>query len=171
MMPPCFVGCRHCSVALFTSPPLPNREAYNDFYSIVDQLVYVWVQTFKEYAVKSLVSYLCQHVNDKAADWYEENWTCPRGKYCLCDAGYARSNNNMMGIEVDWRDIKKQVPPSASLGSFFGALWEFIKQLAIEQQAFLESHSDSFDFPEVVKPGKPIGDRIHGMHPKTAVLS
>ena len=31
--------------------------------------------------------------------------------------GYAGSNNNM-GMEVDWRDIKEQVPHTASLGTF-----------------------------------------------------
>jgi hypothetical protein len=122
----------------------PNREAYDDFYSIVEQLVDVGVPTFKDYAVKSLVSYLREHISDKAADWYEEYWTGPRGKYCLCDAGYAGSNNNM-GMEVDWRDIKKQVPPSASLCTFLGALWEFIKQLAIEHKAFLSNPGDPFN--------------------------
>ncbi len=99
----------------------PNREAYDDFYSIVEQLVNVGVPTFKDYAVKSLLSYLREHISDKAADWYEEYWTGPSEKYCLCDTGYAGSNNNM-GMDVDWRDIKKQVPPSASLGTFLGAL-------------------------------------------------
>ncbi len=117
----------------------------------------------------SLVSYLSQHISDKAADWYEEYWTGPRGKYCLCNAGYAGSNNNM-GIEVDLHDIKKQVLPSASLSTFLGALWEFVKQLAIEHKAFLANLGDPFNFPEVIKPGKPIWDRIQGMHHKTAVL-
>ncbi len=118
-------SCRHCCVALFHVHHFQNREANDDFYSIVEQLVDGGVPTFKDYAVKSLLSYLSEHISDKAADWYEEYWTCPSGKYCLCDAGYAGSNNNM-GMEVDWRDIKKQVPPSASLGTFLGALWEFI---------------------------------------------
>jgi hypothetical protein len=61
----------------------PNREAFDDFYSIVEQLVDVGVLTFKDYAVKSLLSYLCDHITDKSADWYEEYWTGPRGKYCL----------------------------------------------------------------------------------------
>jgi hypothetical protein len=63
---PCFVGCRHCSHVRH----FQNREAYDDFYSIVEQLVDGGVPTFKEYVVKSLASYLRQHVNDKAADWY-----------------------------------------------------------------------------------------------------
>jgi hypothetical protein len=113
------------------------------------------------------------YISDKA-DWYrdKEYWTGPRGKYCLCDAGYAGSNNSM-GTEVDWRNIKKQVPPFASLGTFLGGLCEFIKQLAIEHKAFkfLANLGDPFNFPEVIKPGKPIWDRIQGMHPKTAVLS
>jgi hypothetical protein len=128
------------------------------------------VLTFKDYAVKSLLSYLREHISGKAADWYEEYWTGPRGKYCLCDAGYAGSNSNM-GIEVDWRDIKKQAPHSASLSTFLGALWEFIKQLTIEHKTFLANLGDPFNFPEVIKPGKPIWDRMQGMHPMTAVLS
>jgi hypothetical protein len=41
----------------------------------------------------------------------------------------------------------------------------------MEHKAFLESLGDHFNFPEVIKLGKPIRDRIQGMHPKTAVLS
>ena len=130
----------------------------------------IGVASFKEFAVKSLVSYLRVHYGDKSANWYEEFWTGPRGKYCLCDAGYAGSNNNM-GMEVDWRDIKKLVPPSASLGTFLGALWEFVRQLATEHRAFLESLGDPYNFPSVLPPGKPIWDRIQDMHAKTAVLS
>jgi hypothetical protein len=60
-----------------------------------------------------------------------------------------------MGIEVDWHDIKKQeVQLSASLrlGTFLAALWEFVKQLAIEHKAFLESLGYPFNFQEVIKP-------------------
>jgi hypothetical protein len=56
-----------------------------------------------------------------------------------------------MGIEVDWRDIKKQVQPFATLGTFLGALWEFVKQLAIEHKAILESLGNPFNFPEVIE--------------------
>jgi hypothetical protein len=62
------VGCRHAASHYSHVHHFPNNEAYDDFYSIGDQLVDVGVPTFKEYAVKSLVSYLRQHVNDKVAD-------------------------------------------------------------------------------------------------------
>jgi hypothetical protein len=51
-------------------------------------------------------------------------------------------------IEVDWRDIKKQCPATASLCTYLGVLWEFIKQLGMEHQSFLESLGDTDNFPE-----------------------
>ena len=146
------------------------REAYDDFYAIMEQFVDIGVDSFKEFAVKALLSYLRIHVNDESAAWFESYWSGPRGRYCLCYAGYAGSNNNM-GMEVDWRDIKEQVPHTASLGTFIGALWQFIKQLAIEHRAFLERLGDPYNFPEFLKPDKAIWDKIQGIHPKTAVLS
>ena len=50
----------------------------------------------------------------RAANWLETWWTGDRGRYCLAHAGYGGSNNNM-GLEVDWRDVKKLVPPSATI--------------------------------------------------------
>ena len=148
----------------------PNRDAYDDFYTIMEQFVDIGVASFKEFAVKALLSYLRTQVNDESAAWFESYWSGPRGRYCLCDAGYAGTNNNM-GMEVDWRDIKEQVPHTASLGTFIGALWQFIKQLAIEHMAVLERLGDPHNFPEFLKPDKAIWDKIQGIHPKTAVLS
>jgi hypothetical protein len=53
--------------------------------------------------------------------------------------------------------LKKQVQTPASLCTFFDVLWEFVKQLAIEHKAFLESLGDPFNFPEVIKPGSCYG--------------
>ena len=115
----------------------PKCEAYDDFYTIMEQFVDIGVASFKEFAVKALLSYLSTHVSDESAAWFESYKSGLRGRYCLCNAGYAGSNNNM-GMEVDWRDIKEQVPHTASLCTFLGELWQFIKQLAIEHKAFLE---------------------------------
>ena len=37
-----------------------------------------------------------------------------------------------MGVEVDWQDVKKLVPPSATIGTFTGALMQFITDLSKE---------------------------------------
>ena len=44
-----------------------------------------------------------------------------------------------MGVEVDLRDMKKVVSPSATFGSFTGALMKFMSYLGKE-------HFDKFDF-------------------------
>jgi uncharacterized protein (DUF2237 family) len=148
----------------------PSRDAYDDFYEILTGVVDIGIISFKDYVIKAFVEYLRTHADDASADWFEQNWTGPRGRYCLCDAGYAGSNNNM-GIEVDWRDIKKQCPATASLGTFLGALWEFIKQLGIEHQSFLEDLGDADNFPESLSPSKEIFDMLQDRHPKTLILT
>ena len=42
-----------------------------------------------------------------------------------------------MGIEVDWRDMKQECPPSATLGTFTGSLVGLIEQLGQEHLTFL----------------------------------
>ena len=42
-----------------------------------------------------------------------------------------------MGQEVDWRDMKKECPPSVTLGTHIGALVGLIEQLGDEHRAFL----------------------------------
>jgi hypothetical protein len=101
-----------------------SRHAYDDFYEILTEVVDIWIASFKGYVIKVFVEYLHTHVDYASADWFEKSWTGPRCRYCLCDAGYAGSNNNM-GIKVDWRDIKVQCPATSSLGTFLGALWDF----------------------------------------------
>ena len=48
-----------------------KHEAYDDFYTIVGQCVDIGVASFKEFAVKALLFYLCTHVNDESADWFQ----------------------------------------------------------------------------------------------------
>jgi hypothetical protein len=87
--------------------------------------------------IKEFVDYLSTYVDDASAEWFEGYWPSPRHKYYLYPAGYAGSNNNI-GIEVDWRDIKLQCPASSAFSTFLDVLWEFIKQLGMEHQVFLE---------------------------------
>ncbi len=46
-----------------------------------------------------------------ADDRYDDWWTGDRRLYCLAHAGYGSSNSNM-GVEVEWRDIKKYLSDS-----------------------------------------------------------
>ena len=51
-----------------------------------------------------------------------------------------------MGVEVDWRDVKKLLPPSVTLGAFTGALMQFIADLGDEHFEFLEPTGGLFPF-------------------------
>jgi hypothetical protein len=42
-----------------------------------------------------------------------------------------------MGVEVDWRDMKRLVPQKATLATFTGALVKNIRKLCIEHCDFL----------------------------------
>ncbi len=52
----------------------------------------------------------------------------------LAHAKYTGSNKNM-GTEFDWRDIKGECPPSATLGTFTGTLVCLIGQTNIRRAA------------------------------------
>ena len=105
---------------------------------------HIAVEDFAAYAQWLVVRYL-RSVSDEAANWYEEWWTGARGRYCLCHAMHGGTNNNM-GIEVDWRDIKKLCPPSATLPTFLGSLVHFIKEIGKEHEDHLAScgHPNAF---------------------------
>ena len=78
------------------------------------------IENFAEHAQAMLVSYIRDVLKQpRAAEWFETWWTGDRGQYCLAHAGYGGSNSNM-GVEVDWRDVKKLLPPSSTLGAFTG---------------------------------------------------
>jgi hypothetical protein len=76
------------------------------------------------------------HVKCEAAHWFEEWWTGARARYCLCHAMHSGINNNM-GVEVDWRDIKKLCPSSAILATFLGSLVHFIKEIGKKNEDHL----------------------------------
>jgi hypothetical protein len=42
-----------------------------------------------------------------------------------------------MGVEVDWRDMKKLIPASATLARFLGALVKYTRDLGVEHEEWL----------------------------------
>lgn len=116
-------------------------------------------------AQSKLIDFIAKR-DPQAAEWYRDNWTGDKGRYCACHAGYAGSNNNM-GVEVDWRDVKKLCPARANLGTFIGALMHFIKQLGTEHQQFLIDQGTPNAFISQPVPDKAIWDRMQEFHPKT----
>ncbi len=101
----------------------------------------------------------------RAAKWFREWWTGLQGSWTLAHAGYAGSNNNM-GVKVDWRDIKRLVPPSTTLATFAGALVKNIKELGIEHCDFLCQQDQPNLFPSVPKQLKSMYDLMQDLHPK-----
>ena len=95
------------------------------------------VLSFAETAQRLLVIYIREVLGQpRAAAWFEGTWTGDHRRWTLAHAGYAGSNNNM-GQEVDWRDMKKEVAPSVTLGTHMGALVGLIEQLGDEERAYL----------------------------------
>ncbi len=105
----------------------PLRENYDEFYGFIIRVVNIAFEKFATFVQALLVQHL-RTFGDKQAEWYEEWWTGARGRYCLCHCMHGGTNNDM-GVEVDWRYIKKICPPSLKLSSFLGALVHFMKQL------------------------------------------
>ena len=91
------------------------------------------------------------------------------GRYSLAHAGYAGSNNNM-GIEVDWRDMKDECPPSATLGTFTGSQVGLIKQLGQDNRGFLAKRVANL-FPAKQYITKRIYEKLQSVHYLTLHLS
>ena len=75
-----------------------------------------------------------------------------------------------MGQEVDWRDMKKEVAPSVTLGTHMGALVGLIEQLGDEERAYLAKTVANL-FSRMQKISKPIYDRMQSCHYNTLRLS
>ena len=116
-----------------------------------------------------LVAYL-ETKDPPAAAWFRDNWSGARGRYCVCHAGYSGSNNNM-GVEVDWRDIKKICPSRSKLGTFIGALIHFVRELGQEHANFLAEQGTPGSFIRHPVITKDVWDRVQGVHPKTLACS
>jgi hypothetical protein len=74
-----------------------------------------------------------------------------------------------MGVEVDWRDVKKLLPPSSTLSAFTGALMQFIADLSDEHFDFLEPTAGLFPSQQVLT--KAIYDDMQDFHCKTLLCS
>ncbi len=91
----------------------------------------IGVDTFATACQGLLVEFLKAHdviVGGQSGRWYEKWWTGARRRYCLLQAQHGGSNNNM-GMEVDWRDMKRITPESCFIGTFIGSLMHFITEL------------------------------------------
>ena len=68
-----------------------------------------------------------------------------------------------MGTEVDWRDMKGECPPSATLGTFTGTLVSLICQLGTEHHTLLSKHKANL-FPSRQYLTKRIYDEMQTVH-------
>ncbi len=86
------------------------QEHYNDFFGKALQVTDVNVLSLASHVQALVVDYISNRlVQQRAAEWFCQWWTGPCGRWTLVQAGHAGSNNNM-GVEVDWRDMKRLVP-------------------------------------------------------------
>ena len=142
-----------------------TRGRYDGFYKQAIRVTNISILSFAEHVQSLLVDYIRNVLQQSgAADRFRTWWTGDRGRYCLAHAGYGGSNNNM-GVEVDWRDVKKLVPPSATIGTFTGALMQFISDLSKENYDFLKPTQGLCPSQQVLT--KPIYDQMQEFHLKT----
>ena len=128
------------------------------------------VLSFADTAQKLLVTYTREVLEQpRAANWYDGTWSGEYGRYSLAHAGYAGSNNNM-DQEVKWRDLKKECPPSVTLGTFTGALVGLIEQLGDEHRVYLAKTVANL-FPSAQTITKRTYDKIQSLHYRTLQLS
>ena len=72
-----------------------------------------------------------------------------------------------MGMEVNWRDMKRISPESHTIGNFIASLMHFISELGKEHQAVLFKHGTPNGFIEEPVLSKHIWDRFQSMHVHT----
>ena len=75
-----------------------------------------------------------------------------------------------MGQEVHWRDMKKEVAPSVTLGTFTGTLVGLIEQLGDEHRVHLaKTFANLFPSAQIIT--KRTYDKIQSIHYRTLLLS
>ena len=74
--------------------------------------------------------------------------------------------NNDMGVKVDWRDVKKIVPPSSNLEIFIGSLFHFIKEIGKEHQTHLIHSGTPNVFTSTPVLSKALWDSVQEFHPR-----
>ena len=72
-----------------------------------------------------------------------------------------------MGMEVNWRDMKRISPESTTIGNFIASLMHFITELGKEHQAVLIKQGTPNGFTEDPVPSKHMWDRLQSMHRHT----
>ena len=165
------IAANNCSqVQFFDGTPPKRRDDYDLFYEQLVRVKEVAVFPFAEIVQLLLVTYVREVLKQpRAATWFEGTWTGEYGRWTLAHAGYAGSNNNM-GQEVKWRDMKKEVAPSVTLGTFTGALVGLIEQLGDEHRVHLaKTFANLFPSAQIIT--KRTYDKIQSIHYRTLLLS
>ena len=72
-----------------------------------------------------------------------------------------------MGMEVNWRDMKRISPEGHTIGNFIASLMHFITELGKEHQAFLIKNGTPNGFIEEPVLSKHMWDRFQSMHVHT----
>ena len=105
-----------------------------------------------------LVQWLCSRDEPRAADWFEEYWTGPRGHYMLAHCGVGGTNYNC-GVEGGWNGVKKEIcgtagsTSSLAVGCVVPSLLRFLGDKSKEQASYLRADTRSrhlsmmFSFP------------------------
>jgi hypothetical protein len=147
----------------------PSRDEYDKYYEFLLRIVDISFEGFATRMQDLLVDHLTE-ICESTGKWFRDNWTGPRGRYCLCHATHGGSNNNM-GVEVGWRDVKKICPPTSNLGTFLGALFHFVKELGKEHRTHLINCNTPNAFISTPVISKAIFDLMQDVHPKTLICT
>ena len=146
-----------------------SHEDYDIFYDLACQIADISDLEFAELCQDLLVDFLTARdaeTGKQSGKWFRTWWTGARGRYCLCHSQHGGSNNNM-GMEVNWRDMKRISPESLSIGTFIASLMHFITELGKEHQAVLTKQGTPNGFIEEPIPSKHLWNRFQSMHVHT----
>ncbi len=105
MKPTCFIG--HSGIApantshILYFDGVDHRDKYNEFYEELVRVKDIATLPLADKAQKLLVKHIREDVGQPlAAEWFEEHWTGPFGRYRLAHAGYTWGNNTTWALRL-----------------------------------------------------------------------
>jgi hypothetical protein len=158
-----------------------DQATYKQFYKLVVRCLRCSTVALANILQLKLVKWLRSRDEPRAAEWFEEYWTGPRGHYMLAHCGVGGTNNNC-GVEGGWNGVKKEIcgtagaTASLAVRCVIPSLLRFLSDKSKEQASYRRADTQSrhlslmFSFPSIPIPTKEEWRHLDGLHPNILQL-
>ena len=158
-----------------------DQETYRKFYKLVVRCLRCSTVALANILQMKLVQWLRSRDEPRAADWFDEYWTGPRGHYMLAHCGVGGTNNNC-GVEGGWNGVKKEICGTAGSTSSLAvrcvvpSLLRFLGNKSKEEASYWRADTKArhlslmFSFPSLPVPTKEEWRHLDALHPNILQL-